>query len=73
MRPAGELVKATLPFRADVMFGIRGSDYNAKSIMNVLSACVKCGDEIDLLIDGEDEQACMDAVTAAIESGLGEK
>ena len=72
MRPAGILVKMVQPFRSDVMFGIRGSEYNSKSMLNVLSACVKCGDEIELLISGEDEQACMDAVGAAIESGLGE-
>ena len=72
MRPAGVLVKTVQPFRAEVMFGIRGSVYNAKSMLNVLSACVKCGDEIDLEITGEDEQKCMDAVAAVIDSGLGE-
>ena len=72
MRPAGVLVKTVQPFRSDVMFGIRGSQYNAKSMLNVLSACVKCGDEIELSIDGEDERDCMDAVAAAVENGLGE-
>ena len=73
MRPAGVLVITAQPFRSRVMFGIRGNDYNAKSMLNVLSACVKCGDEIELIIYGEDELACMDAVAAAIENGLGEK
>ena len=72
MRPAGLFVKAVTPFKADVSFDIRGSTYNAKSMINVLSAAVKCGDEIELKIEGEDEQACMDAIVAAIESGLGE-
>ena len=72
MRPAGIFVKAVTPFKSDVFFDIREATYNAKSMINVLSAAVKRGDEIELRIEGEDEQACMDAVVAAIESGLGE-
>ena len=72
MRPAGVFVKAVAPFASSVSFGIRGKSYNAKSMIKVLSAAVKSGDEIELNIEGEDEQACMDAVVAAIESGLGE-
>ena len=72
MRPAGIFVKACTPFKSSVSFDIRGKSYNSKSMINVLSASVKCGDEIELIIEGEDEQACMDAVVAAVESGLGE-
>jgi len=72
MRPAGIFVKAVTAFKSNVGFDIRGKSYNAKSMINVLSAAVKCGDEIELKIEGEDEQACMDAVVSAIESGLGE-
>ena len=72
MRPAGIFVKAVTDFKSNVGFDIRDKSYNAKSMINVLSAAVKCGDEIELKIEGEDEQDCMDAVVAAIESGLGE-
>ena len=72
MRPAGIFVKTVTPFKSDVFFDIRGASYNAKSMINVLSAAVKSGDKIELRIEGEDEQACMDAVVAAVESGLGE-
>ena len=40
--------------------------------MSVLGACVKCGDEIELICDGIDEQAAMEALTSAISNGLGE-
>ena len=33
---------------------------------------IECG-EINLICDGEDEEAAMEALSAAIESGLGEK
>jgi len=72
MRPAGVFAKTILQFCSNVMFRIRGNEYNGKSMINILSATVKCGDEIELLIHGDDEQTCMDAVVAAIESGLGE-
>ena len=45
---------------------------NAKSVLSVLGACVKCGDEIELTCEGVDEQEALDNMVAAIESGLGE-
>lgn len=72
MRPAGVFVKACMPFKSDIFLNIRGGTYNGKSMIRVLSAAVKCGDEIELWIDGEDEAVCLDAVTTAVESGLGE-
>lgn len=35
-------------------------------------ACVKCGDEIELTCEGEDEEEALKALVNAIESGLGE-
>ena len=35
-------------------------------------ACVKCGDEIELTREGEDEEEALKALVNAIESGLGE-
>ena len=72
MRPAGIFAKACMPFKSDVFFDIRGNTYNGKSMIKVLSAAVKCGDGIELRIDGEDEADCMAAIVAAVEGGLGE-
>ena len=44
---------------------------NAKSVLSVLGACVKSGDEIELICDGEDEEEAMKAMMDAVESGLG--
>ena len=46
---------------------------NAKSVLSVLGACVKSGDEIELICDGEDEEEAMKALVDAVESGLGEE
>ena len=49
-----------------------GGTANAKSVLSVLGACIKCGDEIELICDGADEQEAMKALTDAISGGLGE-
>jgi phosphocarrier protein len=45
---------------------------NAKSVLSVLGACIKAGNEIRLICEGEDEQEALPALVAYIESGLGE-
>ena len=43
-----------------------------KSIVSVLSACVKCGTEIELVADGNDEAQALQDMASAVNSGLGE-
>ena len=47
-------------------------EINAKSVLNVMAAGIKCGTEITLVCDGEDEEEAMKTISQAIESGLGE-
>ena len=56
-----------------IKFQFRETTANAKSVLSVLGACVKSGDEITLICEGEDEQEALDALVAAVESGLGEQ
>ena len=72
LRPAGILCKEAMQFRSLITFSFRDSTANAKSVLSVLGACVKCGDEIEIVCDGEDEQEAIKSLVAAIESGLGE-
>lgn len=72
MRPAGLFVKAIEPFNSKVTIKVGGHEYNAKSMLKVISAGVKCGDEIEVIVNGEDEHNCLAALMAAIESGFGE-
>ena len=37
-----------------------------------MSACIKCGAEIELQCDGPDENDALDAAVKLIESGLGD-
>lgn len=72
LRPAGNLCKEAMKFKSQVSFSFDGGIANAKSVLSVLGACVKCGNEIELICDGEDEAEAMEALIGAIESGLGE-
>ena len=72
LRPAGELCKAAMQFKAKITFSFEGGTSNAKSVLSVLGACVKSGDEIELICEGEDEEEALKKMVEAIEAGLGE-
>ena len=72
LRPAGNLCKEAIKYKSLITFTFRDSTANAKSVLSVLGACVKCGDEIELTCEGEDEEEALKALVNAIESGLGE-
>lgn len=72
LRPAGILCKEAMQFKSLITFSFRENTANAKSVLSVLGACVKCGDEIEFVCDGEDEEEALKALVSAIENGLGE-
>ena len=72
LRPAGELCKTAIQFKSKVTFSFDGGTSNAKSVLSVLGACVKSGDEIELICEGEDEEEALKKMVEAIEAGLGE-
>jgi len=61
-----------MQFKSLITFSFRDSTANAKSVLSVLGACVKCGDEIEFVCEGEDEKEALKALVTAIENGLGE-
>ena len=73
LRPAGNLCKEAIKYKSLITFTFRDSTANAKSVLSVLGACVKCGDEIELICDGPDEEEALTALTEAIEADWGSK
>ena len=61
-RPAGQLVKTASKFSSAIYVSKNGNEVNAKSIMGVLMLEAGFGSEIQIRIDGEDEQAAYDAL-----------
>ena len=53
-RPASLIVNALMKYDCDVNFIKDGSEFNAKSIMNIMGMGLKNGDEIELQIIGKD-------------------
>ena len=72
LRPAGILWNGTSGITLHITFRYRENTANAKSVLSVLGACIKSGDEIELVCEGEDEQEALAALVNAIENGLGE-
>lgn len=72
MRPANDFVREMAKFKSDIHLVLDEKDVNGKSIMNIMAACIKCGSEIEVRCEGEDEQAMLNKAVELIESGLGE-
>ena len=61
-----------MKFQSSIHFQFRNSTNNAKSVLSVLGACVKSGDEIEFICEGADEEEALAAMLKAVEDGLGE-
>ncbi len=72
LRPAGNLCKEAMKFKSLITFSYKDNTANAKSVLSVLGACVKCGDEIEFICEGEDEAEALANLVKAVEDGLGE-
>lgn len=72
LRPAGNLCREAMKYKCKVTFDYNGNTANAKSVLSVLGACIKQGDSITLICDGEEEETALQALVAYIEGGLGE-
>ena len=70
LRPAGILCKAATKFQSHIT--ITTAEANAKSVLSVLSACVKSGDMITLSCDGNDENAALKELELVIRERLEE-
>lgn len=77
LAPAGLFCKTAMRFHSHIQVEKQGANgdvtANAKSVLSVLGACVKCGDEIEFVCQGEDEEEALKGLVEAVETGLGEE
>lgn len=59
MRPAGVIAGAVGKFDCDVTIVFDGKRINAKSLVNIIAACIKKDAEITFECDGSDEEAAL--------------
>ncbi len=71
-RAASKLVSCAGGFESEVLIGKPGQMVNAKSIMGVMMLAASQGTELQLEVEGADEQACRDAVVDLINDYFGE-
>lgn len=76
LRPAGVFCKTAMQFSSKIMVETenRGTHVsaNAKSVLSILGASIKAGDEIDIICTGDDEKIALNEMIRIIEDGLGE-
>ncbi len=72
LRPTGILCNEAMKYQSSVKFQSGQALTNAKSVLSVLGACIKCGDEVEFICEGPDEDEALRAVIDLVASGLGE-
>ena len=72
MRPAGLFAKTMTKFESSVQIIYKGEKTNGKSLLNIISACIKCGSEVEIQCTGIDEEEALKTAIELIEAGLGE-
>ena len=72
MRPAGVLAKEMTKFKSAITLETAGKKINAKSVMLIIAACIKCGAEVTVECEGDDEKEALAKAVELIESGFGE-
>ena len=70
-RPAGLFVKEMSAFKSDISIINGEKKVNAKRVMQMMSACIKCGTEIEIQCEGPDEAEMLQKAIELIQSGLG--
>jgi phosphocarrier protein len=71
-RASAKLTKLAGSFKSDIHLSRNARRVNAKSIMGVMMLAAGMGSEIEIEVDGADEQQAMGALRDLIEAKFGE-
>lgn len=66
-RPATEIAKSAGNYSCDIKFDVKGIQYNAKSVLNIMSAGIKRNTQIKIICDGEDENQALEKILEIFE------
>ena len=72
MRPASRLAKMAAEYESSVIVNFNGKAFDCKSVMFLMTACIKYNSEIELVCEGPDEEKALAELSEFIESGMGE-
>jgi len=71
-RPASQLVQVANKFASDVSIEFNGNATDAKSILGLMGLGLKKDDEINVIANGLDAAAAVDAIVNLIDQKFGE-
>lgn len=71
-RASAKLTKLAGGFQCEVFMSRNGRRVNAKSIMGVMMLAAGLGSEVELEVDGPDEQQALAAISALVNDKFGE-
>ncbi len=61
-RPATEIAKNATKYTSTVELDVMGNKFNAKSVLNIMSAGIKNSTQIQIICDGVDEEKALEEV-----------
>ena len=67
-RPATEIVKNASKYNCDIKLEVNGKQYNAKSVLNIMSAGIKNNTQIKIICDGIDEENALAEVLETLKN-----
>ena len=70
VEPAGILCERAVQFKSKITVEYEGGTANAKSILSILGAVIKHGDQITLICEGPDEKEAMQDIAEVLEKKL---
>lgn len=71
-RPSSLLTKEASKYTSDIKLIKEGKEFNAKSIMNLMTAGLKFNDEVTIEVSGADEAEAIAKVKELFDTGFGE-
>ena len=67
LRPAGDIAEAAIKYKkCEVYLASGGRTVNGKRLLSILSLGIKQNTEFEIICDGEDEEAAMKSIMAAL-------
>ena len=70
LRPISVLCNRAIDFKSRITIRMGNKSVSAKSVLGVLSACIRFDDEIELICEGEDEAEALEVIGRMIRDGL---
>jgi phosphocarrier protein len=72
-RPASMLVRTASKFDSEIYLRRDNYEINGKSVIGVMTLAAEQGATLELIVEGEDEDAAADAIAELFEDGFGEE